>query len=93
MGSFPNEPELRLCRAIAVAAKDGAIANVCSILSMSSVATVLMAGNVQAKSMPPEGSVSAIFTATHSSPQADVDRHRQRVNQVRAISSSVSGLR
>lgn len=93
MGSFLIETELRLCRAIAVAAKDGAIANVHSILSMSSVATVLMAGNVQAKSIPPEGPVSATFIATHSSPQADVDRHRQRVNQVRAISSSVSGLR
>jgi hypothetical protein len=40
------------------------MANVYSVLSMSSVATVLMAGNVQAQSIPPEGPVSVIFTAT-----------------------------
>ena len=56
------------------------MANVYSVLSMSSVATVLMAGNVQAQSIPPEGPVSVIFTATPiPSPQADADRHRQRV--------------
>jgi hypothetical protein len=68
------------------------MANVYSVLSMSSVATVLMAGNVQAQSIPPEGPVSVIFTATPS-PQADADRHRQRVcprDQTRAVSSSVS---
>ncbi len=41
-----------------------AMANVYSALSMSSVATVLTAGNVQAQSIPPEGPVSVIFTAT-----------------------------
>lgn len=44
------------------------MANVYSVLSMSSVATVLMAGNVQAQSIPPEGPVSVIFTATPIQP-------------------------
>ena len=56
------------------------MANVYSALSMSSVANVLMAGNVQAQSIPPEGPrLRYIHRHAHSSPQADADRHRQRV--------------
>jgi hypothetical protein len=72
------------------------MANVYSVLSMSSVATVLMAGNVQAQSIPPEGPrLRYIHRHAHSSPQADADRHRQRVcpREAHAISSSVSRLR
>jgi hypothetical protein len=73
------------------------MANVYSVLSMSSVATVLMVGNVQAQSIPPEGPVSVIFTATPI-PAAKpmpigIGREFALVNQARAISSSVSRLR
>lgn len=40
------------------------MANVHSILSICSVVAVLMTGNVQAQSIPSEGPVSVIFTAT-----------------------------
>ena len=73
------------------------MANVYSVLSMSSVATVLMAGNVQAQSIPPEGPVSVIFTATPiPAPRPmpiGIGREFALVNQARAISSSVSRLR
>ena len=73
------------------------MANVYSVLSMSSVATVLMAGNVQAQSIPPEGPVSVIFTTTPiSAPKPmpiGIGREFALVNQARAISSSVSRLR
>ena len=71
------------------------MANVYSALSMSSVATVLMVGNVQAQSIPPEGPVSVIFTATPipAPKPMSIGIGREFVNQVRAISSSVSRLR
>lgn len=72
-----------------MAAKDGAIANVYSILSMSSVATVQVAGNVQAKSIPPEP--PRILAPKPMS--IGIGREFALVNQVRAISSSVSRLR
>lgn len=69
------------------------MANVYSVLSMSLVATVLMAGNVQAQSIPPEGSVFVIFTATPiPAPRPmpiGIGREFALVNQTRAISSSV----
>jgi hypothetical protein len=39
------------------------MANAYSVLSISSVATVLVVGNVQAQSIPPEGPVCVISTA------------------------------
>ena len=72
------------------------MANVYSVLSMSSVATVLMAGNVQAQSIPPEGPVSVIFTATPIPSPKPMPIGIGRVcprDQARAISSSVSRLR
>jgi hypothetical protein len=71
------------------------MANVYSVLSMSLVAAVLMAGNVQAQSIPPEGSVFVIFTATPiPAPRPmpigiGIGREFALVNQTRAISSSV----
>jgi len=58
---------------------------------MSLVAAVLMAGNVQAQSIPPEGSVFVIFTATPiPAPRPiGIGREFALVNQTRAISSSV----
>ena len=38
--------------------------NIYSVLSMSSVAVALMVGNVHAQSIPQEGPISVIFTAT-----------------------------
>jgi hypothetical protein len=66
---------------------------------MASVAAVLMAGNVQAQSIPPEGPVSVIFTATPiPAPEPmpigiGIGREFALVNQARAISLSVSRLR
>jgi hypothetical protein len=75
------------------------MANVYSVLSMSSVATVLMAGNVPAQSIPPEGPVSVISAATPI-PAAKpmpigigIGKEFALLNQARAISSSVSRLR
>ena len=69
------------------------MANVYSVLSMSLVAAVLMAGNVQAQSIPPEGSVFVIFTATPiPAPRPmpiGIGREFALVNQTRAISSSL----
>ena len=70
------------------------MANVYSVLSMSSIATVLMAGNVPAQSIPPEGPVSVISTAAPipaaKSMPIGIGKEFALVNQVRAISSSVS---
>jgi hypothetical protein len=40
------------------------MANIYSVMSVSSVAAALIVGNVHAQSIPPEGPVSVIFTAT-----------------------------
>jgi hypothetical protein len=73
------------------------MANVYSVLSMSSVATALMAGDVEAQSIPPEGPVPVTFTATPiPAPKPmpiGIGREFALVNQARAISSSVSRLR
>ena len=73
------------------------MANVYSALSMSSVATVLMTGNVLAHSIAPEGAVSVILTATPvPAPKPipiGIGREFALVNQARAISSSVGRLR
>lgn len=68
------------------------MANVYSVLSMSSVATVLMAGNVQAQSIPPEGPrLRYIHRHAHSSPKPmPIGIGREFAL---AISSSVSRLR
>lgn len=72
------------------------MANAYSVLSMSPVATVLMAGTVQAQSNPPEGSVFVIFTATPIlAPKPmpiGIGREFALVNQTRAISTSVGRL-
>jgi hypothetical protein len=56
-----------------------------------------MVGNVQAQSIPLEGAVSVIFTATPiPAPKPmpiGIGREFALVNQARAISSSVSRLR
>ena len=54
------------------------MAYVYSVLSMSSVATVLMVGNDQAQAFLRKASSPLYPPPRHSSPQADVDRHRQR---------------